>query len=80
MARTLITFDDGPRQRSMIVDGNGGNGHTFRGQALTPGAIIAAFNRTWAVSDIRTDGEDRQVVCKPLKLSVLDQPLLVDPA
>jgi hypothetical protein len=51
----------------MIVDGNGGNGHTFRGQALTPGAIIAAFNRAWAVSDVSIDGEDKQVVCKPVK-------------
>ena len=39
MARIIITFDDGPRQRSMIADGNGGNGngHTFQGQALTLG-------------------------------------------
>ena len=69
MARIIITFDDGPRQRSMVADNgrNGANGHTFQGQALTLGAVIYAFNRSWAVSDTNTDGEDEQIVCTPVK-------------
>lgn len=69
MARIIITFDDGPRQRSMIADGNGGNGngHTFQGQALTLGTVLVAFDRRWVVADISADDEHKQVVCTPVK-------------